>query len=920
MTGHLDLNSSWGPFSQTYLGISHILNPAQGSMADLAVHVGRREPGSIILPDNTFDYTQDVEGGNRRAVTGARPESVAPDYSSYAIRYFLDAHGDTALAKFTVENEKRARCEITFENSSNESREYFCGLGLAAFDSRKRVRLKDALRPWWIPARDYVEIEAYQKAFALGCRQCLTRVFSWGVEAEVLAQAFGGWADDRVTYRTKLPAPLKDGHLYFRYVKYGELNHSWEIRINGKATTFHFPQTWAISGGGWGKNRDAYEEWRMLRVPVAVISESEVTVELRSLDAPGNDRARIWLDGMLFSEGRLPGDQGHESLVSTTLADAPLRESARVELQASTTSVASFEIVMEGDPHVDVTISAEGIPVQTTTGTGSYVAHVRRCEGLPPARLERDSTSGPWGAVEGGGIIVSPHSKKSISFLIAFGESSAFSAVESKSSRRLPPEAQGPYAEMMARLADTILFNVNYPLNLSGSPSPFYVPAKYFSIPYSWDGGFIAVGLATFAPDLAQQEACYFLADKQCDFPFLYCGSPVPTSFYALWDVYQATQDREALRGSYAGAKRMYDFFLGRTPGSAVNLHNDGLLSTYPYNYNLGIDDHPIQRWAEKEQLTRKGLYSIILMPQMLRIARIMRNIATLLGREEDAEQYRQDSELLADVIDTRMWDEKSGLYGWLYRSENGVEPVIFDDCAGDRSTCAFLPLFAGLATHKKRLIDQMMDPSRFLTRFGISTVDLESPSFNPNGYWNGGLWPVTHWFLWHGLLEAGEPALARQVCDLILKTWNDCFQEEHYFGEHFMLIPEQMNGTPNFGGLGAVLLPMYAAYYTPYQVTTCYDVILLKKSIDPSQDTLALTLAAPFLASEDFDLLINMGKAKTPYAFIINGQQHGNQVSDEYGHLCLRLPRPSAQYELLVKPLAGSPGKDTAIAQSKIR
>ena len=78
MTGHLDLNSSWGPFSQTYLGISHILNPAQGSMADLAIHVGRREPGSIILPDNTFDYTQDVEGGNRRAATRAMPESVAP--------------------------------------------------------------------------------------------------------------------------------------------------------------------------------------------------------------------------------------------------------------------------------------------------------------------------------------------------------------------------------------------------------------------------------------------------------------------------------------------------------------------------------------------------------------------------------------------------------------------------------------------------------------------------------------------------------------------------------------------------------------------------------------------------------------------------------------------------------------------------
>lgn len=156
----------------------------------------------------------------------------------------------------------------------------------------------------------------------------------------------------------------------------------------------------------------------------------------------------------------------------------------------------------------------------------------------------------------------------------------------------------------------------------------------------------------------------------------------------------------------------------------------DGLLNTYPYNYNLGIDDHPIQRWAEKQQLTRKGLCSIILMPQMLRISRITRNIATLLERDEDAEQY--------------------------------------------------------------------------------------------------------------------------------------------------------------------------------YQVTACYDVIILKKSVDKSRDALALTLGAPCLDREDYDLLINMGQGRTRYVFMLNGQSHGTHVSDENGHISLRLPRPSAQDELLVNPVAG--------------
>lgn len=347
----------------------------------------------------------------------------------------------------------------------------------------------------------------------------------------------------------------------------------------------------------------------------------------------------------------------------------------------------------------------------------------------------------------------------------------------------------------------------------------------------------------------------------------------------------------------------MYDFYLGRTPGSIVNAAGDGMLSTYPYYYNLGIDDHPIQRMAEKEQLTSKGLYSIILMAQILRIARIMRNIAMLLNHTTDAEQYRHDADLLSDIIDNRMWDGKSGLYGWLCRTENGVEPVIMDDCAGDRSACAFLPLFAGQTAHKERLIQQMMNPSCFLTPFGISSVDMSAPSYNPHGYWNGGIWPVMQWYLWRGLLESGEPLLARQVAETILRTWQIFFEKEHYLGEHFMITPEQMNGAPNFGGLSAVLLPMHAAYFTAYQVTACYDVIVLKKSADCETDTLSLLLSAPFLQMEFYDLLVNMGCGDTRYECIVNGKRYGDFIADRYGHLSLRLPRHESPTEVLLKP-----------------
>lgn len=904
-TGFLDLKTDWGPFSPTYLGISRILNAAQGSTADIALFTGRAKPATVILPDTIFDYVQDVKTGLRRANVRAVPEAVSSDYSSYALRYFLDTDGDSALARFTVAENSCIRCEITFKNSSDEEREYFYGLGLTAGDPRKKVKLKPALLPFWIAGRDYTEIEAYQKAFGLGCRQCLTRVFSWCVEDEVLAQAFGGWVGDRVKYRKTLPKPLKDGYVYLRYIKYGVVNQKWELRINGRSTTFPIPQTWAIPGGGWGKNRDAYEEWKLLRIPVGCVSETELTVELQPVDAPSNDTARIWLDGMLFCEGHLPGDEGGGDILPTTLVDAPLLESAKSELLSCSGNVSKFLFNIRGKATWHATVETENTQASAEDGCGSFLAHLRKRFNIPAVKLERDSTVCPWSALNVEPFIVPARSEMTTGFTISFDSEKGSPAAGTKSPLPSSKTVQqnAPYSEMISRLRDILLFNVNYPLQLSKTPSPFYVPAKYFPIPYSWDGGIEAVGMASFAPDLALQQASYFFADEEFEFPALFCGSPVPTSLYALWSVYQEKKELSALSGNYAGAKRMYDFYLGRTPGSIVNTHNDGLLSTYPYNYNLGVDDHPIQRWAEECQLTKKGLYSIILMAQILRIARIMRNIAHLLGIEADAEQYRKDADLLAGIIDNRMWDEKSGLYGWLCRTENGVEPVVMDGCAGDRSGFAFLPLFAGQTTHKDRLIEQMMEPSRFNTPFGISSVDMQAPYYNPNGYWNGGIWPVLQWYIWRGLLESGEPAIARKVAETILGTWQKCFEEEHYLGEHFMIASAQMNGAPNFGGLSAILVPMHAAYFSPYKITSPYDVIVLGQKTDESRDTLSFQLTAPFLSAPTYDLLVNMGQANTRYKLSVNGQPNGEFRSDEYGHITLRLPRPSGKNTVIIKP-----------------
>jgi hypothetical protein len=85
------------------------------------------------------------------------------------------------------------------------------------------------------------------------------------------------------------------------------------------------------------------------------------------------------------------------------------------------------------------------------------------------------------------------------------------------------------------------------------------------------------------------------------------------------------------------------------------------------------------------------------------------------------------------------------------------------------------------------------------------------------------------------------------------------------------------MSGAPNFGGLSSVLLAMYSAYYLDYQVTTLYDVMVLKKTVDTQNDTLELVIAAPYQETAQHNLLINMGNSNTTYQLSINSKPTHN-------------------------------------------
>jgi len=897
----------WGPYSPLYLGASRILDSLRGTCLELALQPRRISPAATIVPDTIFDYRQNNATGERKARVQCLPENVARDYRQYSLRYFFDEgpDSDEALARFEVDALGRLCAEVQFTNNGSSERDYSLQLGVILSDPGKLIRLRQGLQPLWQPAWDYQSIDSYQKAFGMGCPTCVTRAFVHGIEEKTLGQAFGGWDGDRVVYRKTLPTGMQNARLYLRYVKYGSLDHPWEIRIGGKAVQFSFPQTQALPGGAHGKNRDLYEEWRLLRLEIGELAAGEHDIELRPINPPGNDRARIWLDGILFHDGLLPGDPGSDPVLKPSLIEERAGTTPTLQRLTSEQDGFGFEVWLEDRRLSEISIRAEEQTLQASEGTGSYFANARRSEGAanPSKGVERDSAALPWHALEFQSLRVPPGETRSLRFGVTVD--SQIPQPEQTAAKACDPGVTGPFAELALRMRDALRFNVNYPMVIDGRPLSYVVPAKYFPLPYSWDAGFASLGWATFDAKAAAESTEFYFSGPGDNYPFFYCGSPVPTQIYSLWTIYEATLDRALLARMYPGAKRMFDFFLGREPGSVTHEHGDGLITTYAYNYNLGIDDHPVQLLAEEQGMTRHGLYSIILLPQLVRAAKIMRNIAGILSLDEDATQFSLDAQLIAKVIDEKMWDEKSALYGWLWRTPEGeVQPVTLDGSAGDRSACAFFPLFAGMTKRKDQLLPQLKDAERFFTPFGVSSVDRLAPSYLPNGYWNGGMWPVMQWYLWRGLIEANEPELARELADRVLATWQKSLTEEHYLGEHFPLNKEYMSGAPTFAGLNASLLAIHAAYYQTGWVTLPFDVVLLKRNFDRASGVLELQFDSSRHQESEHVVLVNVGKAAHSYE-VDSAELHSPAAvhTDAHGHLSLAFKRSEKPTKLVLRP-----------------
>ncbi len=810
---HHDIDlPDWGPYSKRHIGVSHIADRLRGIRFDLTVVPGL--------------YHRKIEVPNVGWESGWHPWRASSDLRYYCHRHQLEWK-DRVFVDISVsaqgdrERMIRCRCVNRTDQMQNLSLHVIASLELPPVHPVLPQIPEDGL---WIAALDYEDLRyaTPRPQDHLGYDGLLRGEvrgsgFSHG---SGIGQGFGETAGDTVMYRFTRKQPMNEACLICRF------------RPTGRGEAL-FQLHGAIEGELRLRGQDG--EWALARLPVGSIRAGDHMLELV---AQGGGCVEI--DGFALlpaaSEAELtfvPEPRENEAAVtagpcerSLILAYPDLPQ--LYGLAWSFPSWKQREIRnRELDPFLRQTVLNHVDAVLKGDGLGHFNEIYLHPIVLKPGE-ERDVF----------GLVCQGNREEVASALTAFdGADDDCRAASDRNSRKgameLNPNPDGePYRFSQERMAATALSQVVFPIYLKQHYVKHYSPGRWWDSLYTWDSGFLALGLT--ALDTGRALDClnaYLTEPGDSQHAFIHHGTPLPVQHYVFQELWNQTQQRDLLARLYPRLRQYHQFLLGHEGGGSTRTLKSGLLRTWDYFYNSGgWDDYPPQWHLRTERPDRYPVTTpCVNSAHAIRTAKILRGAAGLLGIEEDIAGYDQDIASLADALQRHAWDEESGYFGYVLHDADGEPSGLLQYRDGTNFNMGLdgvSPLVAGICTTAQidRLCANLADPAKLWTPIGLTTVDQSAPYYNPAGYWNGAVWFPHQWFIWKALLDVGRGDLAWQIARTALDLWKREVEESYHCFEHFIVSSGRGAGWHQFTGLSLPVLLWFGAYYRPGHLTLGHD------------------------------------------------------------------------------------------------
>ncbi|HNT75106.1 MAG TPA: trehalase family glycosidase [Anaerolineae bacterium] len=826
--------SAWGPYTKRYMGISHIPDVSAGLRFDLSVFPGL--------------YRRGVQPPNVLWESGYHPWEAAPDLSYFRHRHeviwkdqvycnidFCRLDESAALI--------RTECVNRTDGPQSLSLYWVASLNFPPLRTYSSVPLQMSRASVpeggvWVEALDYADVtlgfEPHRATLSydgLLRGEIRAHGFTGGLG---LGQGFGMTPGDSVTYRIALPAPLTDAALVLRYrLPTGDrLPLALSGDVSGDVT---------LAGSG---------DLIVQTIPLGAIPAGMLTLTLTP-----QGRAALELDGFAivpqaaadqvrFAPApwnpvpeRLPDPRDDTLLLRYEHIPNVygLAWDGSVSFKVREFYCDDLDTTLRHKVHEHVQLTLTG------PGEGHYTNIFSR-----PVFVEAGATRVLYGLVCTGDA--DTVSARLAAFDPASPEWDAVAAVARARAVDFAPNPSGePYRFGQERMAATLLTNIVYPVRTRGAWIRHSTPGRWWDCLYTWDSGFIGLGLAELDLDRALDNLnAYTTEPGTKDAAFIHHGSAVPTQFYGFLELWQRTQSRDFLAYFYPRMQQYHRFMAGRLGSSTTRSFKSNLLRTWDYFYNSGgWDDYPPQVYIHAKGL-ESAVTPVITTAQVIRTAKIMRMAALALG--EDPAEYDADIAALSHDLQTYAWDEEAGYFSYVLHDTDGHPTEILRHESGANFNMGLdgaSPLTAGICTPEQEacLVAALMSPERMWCRYGLSTVDQSAPYYRDDGYWNGAVWMAHQWFVWKALLDLGRAAEAHRIAKTALDVWQAEVADSYNCFEHFIVQTGRGAGWHHFGGLSAPVLNWYGAYHRPGRLTVGFDTWIEALTVAPDATALSARL-----------------------------------------------------------------------------
>lgn len=224
--------------------------------------------------------------------------------------------------------------------------------------------------------------------------------------------------------------------------------------------------------------------------------------------------------------------------------------------------------------------------------------------------------------------------------------------------------------------------------------------------------------------------------------------------------------------------------------------------------------------WASMDNSPRntclaKGGTGIDISSEMVLFARNLSELSEILGNQEDAINFNSQADSLAEIINTKMWNDERKFY---------FDLTVSDKLCPVKTIAGFWPLISKTSTPERaeHLVNELRNPKTFGRLHPVPSLAADEKEYYPQGgYWSGAVWVMTNTMVIKGLDVYNYNDLANEIALKHLDAVARVYQQTGTFWENYAAdsIKEGINtnGAPvvkDIVGWGALAPVLYLIEY----------------------------------------------------------------------------------------------------------